>query len=47
VGNIAYNGLGIAEGGEIVALQLSQDTKVDRSTQVQFRTSAPLLAIPC
>jgi len=45
--SITPNGSGIAEGGEIEALQFSKCTKVDRSTQVQFSTSAPLLAIPC
>jgi len=46
-GAIATNVLGIAEGGEIEAIHCQPSRNFGRSTNFEFSTLTPLLAIPC
>jgi len=39
--------LGIAEGGEIEAIHCQPSRNFGRSTNFEFSTLTPLLAIPC
>jgi hypothetical protein len=47
MGGIATNGLGLCEVGELVVQIFNLAQKLNRITNVQFSTSAPILAKPC
>lgn len=44
---ITHNGFGLAEGGEFEILMFKFTIMLNRNDNVQFSTSAPLLASPC
>jgi hypothetical protein len=44
---IAYNGLGLAEVGELEVQMLNLAQIYNRIPNAQFSTSAPILANPC
>jgi len=44
---MSHNGLGIAEGGVLIAEGFNLAHNYIKCTNVRFSTSAPLLAIPC